>query len=334
MITPPPIPSLYSTTNQADKINPLDDNLWNRSDASDNVRLLALKYRIEKVVTENQSQNVRTDVTVFDLQNNDYLYKYNQNDPHFAASINKLPVSLLLLENLRNHSANLDQQMTWLPSDVRAGDGVYDQPGAPTTAKLRDVVYDMLNHSGNTATRVVVNGVLGGPQAVNDRLAAKPQIPQTRLDPVDATRFFFGNTTSKESLWVMEQLMKKQDVYARFMKDALKTNIFVDFGVRSQLAGNDYIVLVNKVGILDDVDGNNRHDVGIIYNTKHHKAYGYSVLTTTPFSETDDSATVQANQSLMDIGRPLLRFSGDKQTQNQLKPFSAQNIVPEKKILF
>lgn len=289
-----------------------DDRIWDRKDIAAQIKLVVLKYRIQKVIQENEGKDVRTDVSITDLQSGQSIVKHNQNDVHFAASINKLPVALLLLEDIRAGKVNLNQQMTWQPSDVRAGFGTYDQPGAPTTATLGEVVNDMLNKSGNTAVRVVVNGALGGPHKVNERLAAKPQLEHTRLIPVDATRFFLGDSTSKESLWVMTQLMKKQDAPAKFMKQAMTTNIFTDFGVRSQLAGNDFIVLVNKIGLLDDTEGNNRHDVGIIYNTKTQKSYAFSVMTTAPYNETDPSATEQANKSLMDIGRPLLRYAGDK----------------------
>jgi beta-lactamase class A len=306
-------PNLYTNnTQQVERIDAHDDRIWDRQDIAAQLKLMVLKYRIQKVIQENEGQGVRTDVSITDLQSNQSIVQHNQNDVHFAASINKLPVALLLLEDIRAGKANLNQQMTWQPSDVRAGFGTYDQPGAPTTATLGEVVNDMLNKSGNTAVRVVVNGALGGPHKVNERLAAKPQLEHTRLIPVDATRFFLGDSTSKESLWVMTQLMKKQDGPAKFMKQAMATNIFTDFGVRSQLAGNDFIVLVNKIGLLDDTEGNNRHDVGIIYNTKTHKSYAFSVMTTAPYNETDPAATEQANKSLMDIGRPLLRYAGDK----------------------
>lgn len=310
-----PVPNLYSnnsTTQQVERVDAHDDRIWDRKDIAEQIKLMVLKYRIQKAIQENEAQGVRTDVSIVDLQSSQSIVKHNQNDVHFAASINKLPVALLLLEDIRAGKVSLDQVMTWQPSDVRAGFGTYDQPGAPTTATLGEVVNDMLNKSGNTAVRIVVNGALGGPHTVNDRLAAKPQLEHTRLTPVDATRFFLGDSTSKESLWVMTQLMKTQDRPARFMKNAMATNIFTDFGLRSQLAGNDFIVLVNKIGLLDDTEGNNRHDVGIIYNTKTRKSYAFSIMTTAPFNETDPSATDQANKSLMDMGRPLLRYAGDR----------------------
>jgi hypothetical protein len=180
----------------------------------------------------------------------------------------------------------------------------------------------------------LVNQGLGGAAAVNNRWAQIPQLSNTRLQPLDANRFFLGNSTPRDSLWTMTELMKTHDQYATFLKNALKSNIFTDMGVRSQLAGNDYIVLVNKVGILDDVDGNNRHDVGIVYNTRTHKSYGYSFMTTSPFD--DPAATPRADQSLKDMGRYLLRFSGDKRHQaaSELAPKANSELQAEGRILY
>ncbi len=299
-----------------------------RDDLSDSYKATALRNQINKVIKQNEAQGVSTtSVNIFDMQTNRMLVQRNESSVQFAASVNKLPIAWLILQDLRAGKVQLTDTITWTASDVRGGYGVYDQPGAPTSATVQQVLYDMLNYSGNTAVRALVNYKLGGAAAVNNRLAAYPQIPNTRLQPLDANRFYVGNSTSKESLWVMEKLLAKTDKYQKVMKDALQTNIFSYYGVRSQLEGNGFIVLANKVGILDDVDGNNRHDVGIIYNTKTHKAYGYSFMTTTPYENT--AGTGQAEHSLDLMGRDTLRYAGDRPLQN--KKVSPFGIAPQAK---
>lgn len=280
------------------------------NDMSDFVKKLVLGHLVKKSINQNEALHVTTGVDIVDLRSGQSIVSHNLDTKHFAASINKLPVTLLVLQDLRAGHLSLDQMMTWQASDVRAGAGVYDQPGAPLQAPLRDVIFDLLNRSGNTAVRILVNQGLGGAAAVNARWEQIPELANTRLQPLDANRFFLGDSTPRDSMWTMTELMKTQDQYARFLKNALKTNIYTDISVRSQLAGNDYIVLVNKVGLLDDPEGNNRHDVGIIYNTRTHKSYGYAFFTTAPFDAA--AATPQAEQSLKDMGRHTLRFSGDK----------------------
>lgn len=310
-----------------------------RGDIRQIVKEIFLRHLIDGSIKQNERQDVRTGVTIRDLKDDRTIVGHNQDDVHFAASVNKIPVALLVLEDLRSGALDLDQTMAWQASDQRGGFGDFDQPGAPLQAPLSDVIYDMLNRSGNTVVRVLVNYALGGAEAVNERFAAKPGLSNTSLTPLGDGLFYLGDSTSRDSLWAMNELLKNQDQYGSFMKDALATNIFTDFGVRSQLAGNNYITLVNKVGILDDIEGNNRHDMGIIYNSKTHRTYGYSFFTTAPYDPEDFSATEQADQSLKDMGRYALRFAGDKKrragsAQQSAGTFKQNVSLPEGRITY
>jgi len=320
-------PQSNANVSQTSQVQSTNDSIFQRRDISDGIKSAALTYRLNKIIEENESQGVTTSVSLTDLQNNRTLLRHNENAVQFAASVNKIPIAWLVLQDLRSGKIHMDDTVTWMDSDIRAGYGTYDQPGAPKTATVKDVINDMLNRSGNTAVRILVNYELGGAAAVNARLSQYSELPNTRLQPLDSNRFYVGNSTSKESLWTMKQLLAKSDSYQKFMKHSLETNIFSYYGVRSQLEGNDYIVLANKVGILDDVDGNNRHDVGIIYNTKTHKAYGYSFMTTTAYENV--TGTAQAEHSLDLMGKDVLRFAGDKPGATaKVQPFSA-HIAPQ-----
>ena len=302
-ITQPPQTSIVA---QAESVDQLE-----RNDIEQAVKEIILKEFILSVLTENQQQGVRSGVTAIDLQNHHEIVGQEQNVKHFAASVNKLPIALLLLEDLRSGKLELRQTVTWQPSDVRGGFGLYDQPGAPMQAPLKDVIYDMLNRSGNTVVKASVNYLLGGAEAVNARWAAEPELSNTSLTLLGGGAFFLGDSTPHDSLWSLEQITSERDRYSKFMKDAMATNIFTDFGVRSQLLDSNNVLLINKIGLLDDVEGNNRHDVGIIYNRRTSKSYGYAFFTTSPFDS--PTATPQADQSLKDMGRYLLRFAGDKE---------------------
>lgn len=286
-----------------------DESLLLREDLKTIIREMILKYHLQKDIQKNEAEQIVTSLSLQDLQTHRYIMQYNESTEHFAASVNKLPVTLLVLEELRNGNVSLDTSLAWQESDKRAGAGVFDQENSPLQAPLKDVLFDMLNHSGNTAVRALVNAVLGGNQAVNARLAQIPEIPHTRLIYVDPNRFYLGNTTSQEALWILEKVLENQDEYGQFVKNALVTNIFTDYGVQA-VPRSEYIVLANKMGQLNDPDGNNRHDVGIIYNTRTHKSYGYSFLTTSPNSS--ETATQRAEQSLQDMGRLVLRYTGNR----------------------
>jgi len=335
MITMPPPNQPTTTATQSQGVAPLSEQTLSQDSTQQVIKQLILQQLVDGSIKADEAEGVTTGVRIMDLQDEHLIVDHNQNTEQFAASINKLPVAFLLLQDLRAHTLHMNQTMTWLPSDVRGGYGVYDQPGAPTSASFQDVLFDMLNHSGNTAVRVMVNYALGGAANVNARWTHYPQLSHTYLQPLDANRFYLGNSTPHDSLWTMEQLMSKkdEDQYSAFMKHAMATNIFTTYGVRSQLADNDWIILVNKVGILNDPSGDNRHDVGIIYNTKDHRSYGYSFMTTSP--EATTAATPQAEKSLMDMGRYLLRFAGDK-PQQVMRPLTAlrQGVKAEQKVLY
>lgn len=294
-----------------------------------NVRAALLKMQLERIIKKNEINNVTTSVLVQDLQTGQFLEDHNTGSVQFAASINKLPIARLVLADLTSGKLKSDQVLSWTASDVRAGAGTYDQPGAPTQATVQDLLFDMLNPSGNTAVRVLVNQGLGGAPAVNDRFTRELGLQQTYLQPQTGNTFYLGNTTTKEASTNLVALMESPSTETAFVKNALATNIYTDYGVRSQLAGNSYITLVNKVGILDDPTGNNRHDVGIIYNANTGKSYAYAFLNTAPGTPSG-TATSQAGISVADMGRAVLRYSGDKATKERpltnVSPFTVNRM--------
>jgi|GEM_PF-510615 len=304
--------TLTSTQNTAHSPLLTDPSVLSSNTASDLIKEAALRYQIEQIIQQNESQGIVTSVEITDMRTNRNLMEHNQATSHFAASINKLPIAMLLLQDLRADRVSMDDMLSWSAADVRGGYGIYDQPNAPTHATIHDLIFDMLNRSGNTAVRALVNKTsLGGAMAVNERLAQYPKLIQTRLQIVGSDKFYLGNTTAAESSWIMKQVQRTKDSYEQFMQQAMATNIFTDFGVRSQLAGNSYITLANKVGILDDPagSGTNRHDTGIIYNSHTHHAYEYSLLTSNYAN--DSAPTVQAETSLKQIGGLILELAGD-----------------------
>lgn len=326
---PPPI--INEPTSVQHEMMPPDLKQLSRNDVSDYFKSLRLRHYIEKIIVKNERLGVTTGVSVIDLQMQKPIVEHNLDTEQFAASVNKVPVAQLVLLDLRAGALQFDQVLTWEPSDVRAGLGVYDQPGAPLQATVRELLHDLLNPSGNTAVRALVNQGLGGAAAVNGRIVTEMQLEHTYLQPLDENRFFLGNSTARDSIEALRQLLSVNDEYGAFVKDALVTNVYTDYGVRSQLGEEEYIVLANKVGILDDIaDGNNRHDVGIVYNTRTHRAYGFAFMNTA-LGDSYNTATAQAGISLADMGKGLLRYAGDKTHRSA---FDLKEFRPEKKVRF
>lgn len=122
----------------------LDDNT-----ISDYFKGIRLRHYIETIIAKNESLGVVTGVSIVDLQSQRSLVSHNLDTEQFAASVNKVPVAALILKDLRAGRLTLDQQLAWAEEDVRGGAGVYDQPGAPRQASAKDLLFDMLNPSGN-----------------------------------------------------------------------------------------------------------------------------------------------------------------------------------------
>jgi beta-lactamase class A len=328
MITPPTPQHANVTIGTAgqhqDQSQASDLSNLGRSDVSDYFKSLRLRHYIEQIIAKNEQQGVLTDVSIIDLQSGQSIVDHKADTEQFAASVNKLPIAQLILTDLRSGKLTMDQTFTWTVADVRAGAGVFDQPGAPTQGTVKELLFDMLNPSGNTAVRAFVNGALGGAATVNERIKSELGLQHTYLQPLDATRFYVGNSTAADAAKTVQLLLSNQDTYGAFIKNALATNIYTDYGVRSQLAGNDFIVLANKVGILDDVDGNNRHDVGIVYNTKTHKSYVYAFMNTAQ-GAAYNTPTAQAGISLADMGAGVLRYAGDKSANTATKAFNSDH---------
>lgn len=299
-----------------------------------------LKQEAGQIITTNQQQNITTGVLI----NKEHWFtkKLVESDvttEHFAASVNKVPVSVLLLEKLRTKQITLDTQLTWVASDVRGGAGDFDQPGAPLNGTVREVLKDLLNKSGNTAVRIIVNKVLGGADAVNTAWKQRYNLQHTYLQPLegDPSKFYLGYTNSTESLKMLKKIVESHDYYGRVMQDYMATNIWDAMGVRSVLGDQKDIKLINKIGFLNDPEGNNRHDIGFIINTKTGKTLSYAFLETSP-----DAVTPQADQSLKDLGAALIRRVGGTPqttaTQPNMRTFDSsarqQQAVDNGRILY
>ncbi|HET6746645.1 MAG TPA: serine hydrolase [Candidatus Saccharimonadales bacterium] len=301
-------------------------------DASWYAKRLILKLQLARQVKENEQKGIDTSVIVYDMTDKKPVYSHNTDYVHWAASDSKLFVTSLLLEDLRAGKITLNTQLSWTASDRRAGAGIYDSDSSPLTATVQDALFDMLNRSGNTAVRAIVNKALGGAEAVNQRyLTEYPELKVTKLEPVAGTdKFLLGYTTASEIDFIIQKLASNYDSYTAFVKNALATNIFDDYGPRSQVKDKENILVIDKQGQLNDPEGNNRHDVGIIENKKTGHMLRY-VLMTTNYEQPAGPITNEATTSLQAFGRDMLRFEGDRapkpqEQQNQLKVQDAPEV--------
>lgn len=284
------------------------------------IKRLLLAGALHKTVKSNEAQAITTSVTAYDLTDRKLIYAKQVDTEHYAASTQKIPIVTLVLQDLRAGKITMDTPLSWSAADQRAGAGIYDAPGAPTTGTVRDVIFDMLNKSGNTAIRILVNKTLGGAAATNERLATYPELKVTRLQPVDPDRFLVGYTTARESSHIFKEFYKHTDPDTEFAKNALATNIFDTYGPRSQIQDPNKMMVIDKQGMLNDPEGNNRHDIGVIRNKQTNHEVLYTLFTTSPGATED--LIPPAEESLKTMGRSILRYDGDTKAQEQ--PFMQQ----------
>lgn len=297
---------------------------------------LILRLQLAQQVQRNEKSKIDTSVIAYDLTDNKPVYSHNVNYEHYAASVSKLFVTSLLLEDLKAGKTTLNTVVSWDASDRRAGAGLYDADTAPLSGTVGDVLFDMLNRSSNTSVRVIVNKVLGGANAVNQRYASEyPNLKVTKLQPVSETGFLLGYTTASETDFILSRLYKQTDQYWAFAKNALATNIFSDYGPRSQVKDSANIKVIDKQGQLNDPEGNNRHDVGFIENTKNGHNLRY-VLMTTNYEQPAGVLTNQATASLQAFGADMLRFEGDKapRTQENHLKLQAPSVIENKRTIY
>lgn len=314
------------TTNTSEQSS---EQAWGQHEtASWYAKRLILRLQLARQVQRNEKSNIDTSVIAYDLTDNKPIYSHNTDYQHYAASVSKLFITSLLLEDLKAGKTTLATKVTWNATDRRDGAGVYDVVGAPVTATVGDVLFDMLNRSSNTSVRVIVNKVLGGANAVNARYASEyPNLKVTKLQPVSETGFLLGYTTASETDFILNRLYRQTDQYWAFAKHALATNIFDEYGPRSQVQDSAHITVIDKQGQLNDPEGNNRHDVGVIENSKNGHKIRY-VLMTTNYEQPAGSVTDQATASLQAFGTDLLRFEGDKAPRTQENSLKMQSPSP------
>lgn len=285
---------------------------------------LILRLQLTRQIMANEQKGIDTSVMAYDITDQKRVLAYNTDYVHWAASLSKLFVTSLLLEDLQAGKTTLDTVISWDSSDRRAGAGEFDSGTSATSATVRAVLFDMLNRSGNTAVRIIVNKILGGAAAVNTRYEAEyPQLKVTRLLPVDSNRFLLGYTTPREVDFILDKLYSQTGLYAYIVKNALATNIFNDYGPRSQVKNPDIITVIDKQGQLNDPEGNNRHDAGVIENSKNGHKLRY-VLMTTNFEQPAGEATDFAVASLQEFGKDMLRFEGDRAPKPGNEPQTLQ----------
>jgi beta-lactamase class A len=147
-----------------------------------------------------------------------------------AASTIKIPIMVELFRRADARELNLSEQITLMPRETVAGDGILkDRLNAgPVTLSIRELITTMIEFSDNTATnRCIalagmdrVNGLISGAGLGATRLrrvmmdsAAAARGDENTTSPLDMARFveslYRGRLTSAESTARMVEILKR-----------------------------------------------------------------------------------------------------------------------------
>jgi len=99
-------------------------------------------------------------------------YGLNENESFPLASLDKIPIALKVLSQVKNKQLTLDQYIDILPSDLRPGTGILSKrlslPGVALS--LANLIRLLLEMSDNTASDILLR-LAGGPDAVTQFLS-------------------------------------------------------------------------------------------------------------------------------------------------------------------
>jgi hypothetical protein len=207
-----------------------------------------LRDRLETLT--QRSELLGMEVHAIVEQSGHQIYK-QPNEAVFGASLGKLPLAIMAMENLEPH----------IPLEIDDLHGV--TPGV-TAAELLE---KMLKKSDNVSYRVLAE-LLGGPAAINDFYDTKGWT-QTRVIGAPSGRAQLAETTAAESLSQLKYILgtSSQNELADVARQALSEQEVNRHGIRQLKIDDPNVHIFNKTG---EYNGDPhdpaifRHDVGSI----------------------------------------------------------------------
>jgi beta-lactamase class A len=171
-----------------------------QDDLSDLVKLPDQPSELQQHISKLKSQypslsGYEVSVHILNLADNSFVDV--DGDAIFsAASIIKLPILIAFFQDIDAGKINLNETLTIAKEDIAGGSGDMQDLPPGTTLPILQVVTEMITHSDNTATNLIIKR-MGGIQPLNDRFKAWG-LRQTRLynllPDLDGT----NNVTAKE----------------------------------------------------------------------------------------------------------------------------------------
>lgn len=204
-------------------------------------------YKSEKLDLMFEELTKEYNVAIYfkDL-NNDYTLNLNSTKVYYSASAAKLFDVIYLVEEAREGNINLNDTLTYKPSDARQGSIGMKQHKYNDKVAIIEMIKYMLLYSDNTAHFMLVNYI--GVDTINEYFS-DINLHFTKEQP------FCNNYTTLMAIYSLERIydiLKIDDEYSKVIKDAMNNN-------NMNYLKFDNVNILHKYGYYDMY----YHDIGI-----------------------------------------------------------------------
>ncbi len=251
-----------------------------KSDTLEKLKVLETKYAyydcmrsgyqsedLNKKFNELKSKYPNISIYFNDLSNN-YIYSQNETKIYYSASVVKLFDAIYLIEKAKVGEIDLDDTITYLPSDNRSGSLKTSKHKYNDKIRLRDLIDYAISVSDNAAHFMLVKHI--GASNLNKYFKTEHNI---NLNITDAKPFAYNYTAkmANASLELVYDIIDADDEYSKLLKNAMN-NTYVN-GLNF-----DDKEFLHKYGLF----AANYHDLGI-----NATNFPYLISILTPYGETD-----------------------------------------------
>jgi hypothetical protein len=253
-----------------------------------------LRNRLE--IMTNRAELLGLEVHAVVEQSGNKIHK-QADEPMFSASLGKLPLAVMAIENLEPH----------VPLQLD------DLHGVDSGVSAAMLIEKMLKNSDNLSYRVLAE-VLGGPEAVNEFYASKGWL-RTRVKRAANGRTQIAESTPAEAIAQMEHILGdfSHNDLADVARMALSEQKVTRYGIRQLKVDDPRVHIFNKTG---EYPGDHedpfvfRHDVGSILGPNGRVSY--AVMTAIPHDNLlpTPAKNFLANSTVKHIGAELINFVG------------------------
>ena len=183
--------------------------------------------RLDKLVKRSRMIGVTSS---FYLQSGRLSHQHDADNPEFAASLAKVPLSVLLARRLQDPT----EELTVYPDVIDAtGGGEYDKPRADAfVVTAHDLLADMLENSGNTAYRIFSR--MHGVDTINDFYGEMGwPVSKVVANEKDNEKIDIGPTTAYEATQQLDALMTDTSWIGQLARERLSGKNAARYGIQS-----------------------------------------------------------------------------------------------------